>query len=38
MLPAVLRVVPADEADEYTELTYEEIVFGVELEESFFSF
>ena len=37
MLPAVMRVVPADKDDEYTELTYEEIVFGIELGESFFS-
>jgi hypothetical protein len=37
MLPAVLRVVPADKPDEYTELTYREIVFGVEPADAFFS-
>ncbi|MCA1764712.1 MAG: outer membrane lipoprotein-sorting protein [Desulfobulbaceae bacterium] len=36
-LPAVLRVVPADKPDEYTELTYREITFGIELDDSFFS-
>jgi outer membrane lipoprotein-sorting protein len=37
LLPAVMRVVPTDAADEYTELTYENISFGVELDDSFFS-
>jgi outer membrane lipoprotein-sorting protein len=32
-----MRVVPTDAADEYTELTYENISFGVELDDSFFS-
>jgi len=36
-VPAVMRVLPADEPDEFTELVYEEISFGVELGESFFS-
>jgi hypothetical protein len=37
LLPAVLQVVPADKPEEYTELTYREMTFGVELDASFFS-
>jgi outer membrane lipoprotein-sorting protein len=37
LLPAVMRVVPADAPDEYTELTYENISFGLSLDDSFFS-
>jgi len=36
-LPAVMRVVPTDEPDEYTELIYENIRFGVDLSDAFFS-
>ncbi|MBU0673480.1 MAG: outer membrane lipoprotein-sorting protein [Proteobacteria bacterium] len=36
-LPARLRVVPTEEPDEYTELIYEDIRFGVLVPESFFS-
>jgi len=36
-LPLVLRMVPADKKDEYTELTYETINFGMRLDDSFFS-
>jgi outer membrane lipoprotein-sorting protein len=37
LLPATMRVVPADEAGEYTELTYRKISFGMKLDDSFFS-
>ena len=37
LLPAIMRVIPADEVDEYTELTYQKISFGVKLDDSFFS-
>ena len=37
LLPAIMRVVPADEVDEYTELTYQKISFGIKLDDSFFS-
>ena len=37
LLPAIMRVVPADEVGEYTELTYQEISFGIKLDDSFFS-
>jgi outer membrane lipoprotein-sorting protein len=36
-LPTVLRVVPADKKEEYTELVYENIKFDIELDDSFFS-
>jgi hypothetical protein len=36
-LPAVMRVVPADEPDEFTELIYEKMKFGLDLNDSFFS-
>ena len=36
-LPAVMRVVPADKPGEYTEMVYEKIEFGVDLDDSFFS-
>jgi outer membrane lipoprotein-sorting protein len=36
-LPTVLRVVPADKKEEYTELIYENIKFDIELDDSFFS-
>ena len=36
-LPAVMRVVPADKPDEYTELVYEKIAFGQAIPEAFFS-
>ncbi|MBU0484291.1 MAG: outer membrane lipoprotein-sorting protein [Proteobacteria bacterium] len=37
LLPKVLRVLPADKEGEYTELIYEEISFGIDLPDSFFS-
>ena len=36
-LPAVMRVIPADEPDEFTELIYEKMRFGITLDEGFFS-
>ena len=36
-IPAVMRVVPADKPNEYTELVYEELEFDVELSDAFFS-
>ncbi len=36
-LPAVMRVIPADEPGEFTELVYENISFGLNLDDSFFS-
>jgi len=36
-VPTVLRVVPADKQEEYTELIYEDINFDIELDDSFFS-
>lgn len=36
-VPALMRVLPADEPDEFTELVYEEMSFGVKLGEGFFS-
>lgn len=36
-LPATMRVIPADETAEYTELVYEKISFGIKIEDSFFS-
>ena len=36
-LPTVLRVIPADKEEEYTELIYENINFDIELDDSFFS-
>lgn len=35
--PAILRVVPADKPDEYTEFIYEELSLNVELKDSLFS-
>ena len=37
LLPAIMRVIPADEVDEYTELIYQNISFGINLDDSFFS-
>ena len=37
LLPAVLRMVPADKPGEYTELTYQAIDFGADLPDSLFS-
>ncbi len=37
LLPAVLHMVPEDKPDEYTELVYEQIEFGIDLSDSFFS-
>ena len=34
---AILRVIPADEVDEYTELIYQDISFKINLDDSFFS-
>ncbi len=36
-LPRVLKMVPADKPDEFTEIVYEEIRFDVDLDDSFFS-
>ena len=36
-LPTVLKVVPADKKEEFTELIYENINFDIELDDSFFS-
>jgi hypothetical protein len=36
-LPATMRVIPADEVGEYTELIYQNISFGINLDDSFFS-
>jgi hypothetical protein len=36
-LPAVMRVVPADKPGEFTEMVYEKITFGLNLDDSFFS-
>jgi hypothetical protein len=36
-IPAVMRVVPADKPNEYTQLVYEELEFDVELSDAFFS-
>ncbi len=36
-LPTVLKVVPADKKDEFTELIYENINFDIDLDDSFFS-
>ncbi len=35
--PTVLRVVPADKPEEYTQLTYSELELGLEINDSFFS-
>ncbi len=37
LLPATMRVIPADEVDDYTELVYQRISFGMKLDDSFFS-
>lgn len=37
VLPAVMHMVPADKSGEYTRLIYQEIDFGVDLQDSFFS-
>lgn len=37
LIPTVLRIVPADKKEEYTELTYNSIRFDVELDDSLFS-
>lgn len=36
-VPAVMRVLPADEPDEFTELVYEKMSFGVDLGDGFFT-
>ena len=36
--PSVLRVVPADKPDEYTEFVYQRLTFDLELSDSLFSF
>lgn len=36
-LPTVMRVTPADRPGEYTEVIYDDIAFGVDLDEAFFS-
>ena len=36
-IPSVMRVVPADKPDEYTELVYEKMEFNIKLSDSFFS-
>jgi hypothetical protein len=36
-LPAVMRMVPAENPDEYTELIYDSLQFNVHLDDSFFS-
>jgi outer membrane lipoprotein-sorting protein len=35
--PMVMRVVPADKPGEYTQLTYEDLRFGVKIDDAFFS-
>jgi len=35
--PKVMRVVPADKPDEYTELVYEELDLDIDINEDFFS-
>lgn len=35
--PSILRVVPADKPDEYTEFVYEQLEFDIELKDSLFS-
>ncbi len=37
LLPSVMRMVPADKPNEFTEFVYKEINFNVKLKESFFS-
>lgn len=37
MIPTILRVVPEDKPQEYTELVYEDMRFDIGLEDSFFS-
>jgi outer membrane lipoprotein-sorting protein len=37
MIPAVLRMVPADKPDEYTEMIYLDIQFDIDLQDSLFS-
>lgn len=37
LLPVVLRMVPADKPDEFTEMTYQAIDFGAELPDTLFS-
>ena len=36
-IPSVMRVVPADKPNEYTELVYEEMEFNIKLSDAFFS-
>ncbi len=36
-VPTVMRIVPIDKPDEYTELIYQEMELGIKLENSFFS-
>lgn len=37
LIPSVMRVVPSDKPDEYTELVYEEVEYDVNLDDDFFS-
>jgi hypothetical protein len=37
LVPTVLRLTPSDKPGEFTELVYEKLQFGVELDETFFS-
>lgn len=37
MIPAVMKMVPADKPGEYTKLIYEEIQYDIDIEDSFFS-
>lgn len=37
LVPAVLRMVPTDKPEEYTELIYEDILFDIDITDSFFS-
>ncbi len=37
LLPSVIRMQPEDNPDEFTEITYEKLLFDIDLEEAFFS-
>ncbi len=37
LMPAVLRMIPADKPNEYTEMVYQDIHFDLDLSEAFFS-
>jgi outer membrane lipoprotein-sorting protein len=36
-VPMVMRVVPTDKPDEFTEITYDKLVFDIDIEDGFFS-